>query len=157
LPQTRYLLLLFIIIRNGYGMCSTFVIDCLYKTHRTVLEYIATTENATNMRFLFQSAAVFLLLCVSVYGNDEGAIADTGKEAQSLADAAAEKLSNAAESVKDAAKSGYDTVSGAAKDAYDSVANKFQDGKSAAEDKAGEAKDYASDKMRQGADALDNQ
>ncbi|KAL6735535.1 hypothetical protein Aduo_005969 [Ancylostoma duodenale] len=124
---------------------------------RNLFEHIPTTENVTNMRFLFQSAAVFVLLCVSVYGNDDGAIADTGKEAQGLADAASEKLSNAAESVKNAAKSGYDTVSGAAKSAYESVAGKVEDGKSAAEDKAGEAKDYASDKMREGADALDNQ
>ncbi|EYC40648.1 hypothetical protein Y032_0603g530 [Ancylostoma ceylanicum] len=126
------------------------------KFENSLFEQTTATENMANMRFLLQSAAIFVLLLVTVQGNDNGFLSDTGEKAQDLADAASEKLSNAAESVKDAAKSGYDTVSGAAKDAYGSVASKFQDGKSTAEDKAGEAKDYASDKMREGADALDN-
>lgn len=63
------------------------------------------------MRFLCQSAALLVLLCVSVYANEDGKIAEAGHEAQGMADSASEKLSNAAETVKDKAKAGYDSVS----------------------------------------------
>lgn len=67
----------------------------------------------TNMRFLWQSAAIFVLLCASVHGHEDGNIAETGHEAQGLVNAASEKLSNVAEAIKNIAKSGYDTVSAA--------------------------------------------
>ncbi|VDK84239.1 unnamed protein product, partial [Cylicostephanus goldi] len=81
------------------------------------------------MRTLCRSAAFLLLIVASVFAAEEGVIAEAGKKTQDVVDTAGEKISSAAEKIKNAAVEGWNKGTGAAEETFNAAGEKIEQGK----------------------------